>query len=274
MKTIGRRTLAVAVCGVVAGLVGCGGESPFAATSVNGSSIVLQGTVLNLVPAPAVGFTASSNGTDGTITVTVEGLEELTTTVNEDGEFVLRGLPEGSFTLLFEDMNGTPYGTLMFDAVLPNQELTISVEIVDGAVILMEEHRDGIGHAGLEIQGTIDEVPPDCAASGDLLFTIAGYPVVVRPLVTAIREGNTGLTACDLAAGDQVHVKGVWIAPEADMDAADQQVLAHEIKLQEETDEDGEKITICHKGKNTLTISVNAWPAHEAHGDTLGACGS
>jgi hypothetical protein len=273
MKVIRRMALAVAVCGVVAGLVGCGSESPFAATSVNGSSIVLQGTVLNLVPAPAVGFTASSNGTDGTITVTVEGLEELTTTVNADGEFVLRGLPEGSFTLVFEDMNGTPYGTLPFEAVLPNQELTISVEIVDGAVVLMEEYRNGIGHAELEIQGTIDSIgDPD--ENGDRVLMIDGFSVVVRPLVTAIRRDNTGITVEDLAVGDQVHVKGVWIVPAADMDAADQQVLAHEIKLQDEADLDGEKVTICHKGKNTLTISVDAWPAHEAHGDTLGACGS
>jgi hypothetical protein len=54
-----------------------------------------------------------------------------------------------------------------------------------------------------------------------------------------------------------------------------QEVLAHEIKLQrdEDDDDDGdEQVTICHKGKNTLSISPNAWPAHEAHGDTLGAC--
>lgn len=33
------------------------------------------------------------------------------------------------------------------------------------------------------------------------------------------------------------------------------------------------KILICHKGKNTLSIAPSAWPAHEAHGDTCGACG-
>jgi hypothetical protein len=38
------------------------------------------------------------------------------------------------------------------------------------------------------------------------------------------------------------------------------------------------KITICHvppgnpANKHTLTISVSAWPAHQAHGDTMGAC--
>ena len=32
------------------------------------------------------------------------------------------------------------------------------------------------------------------------------------------------------------------------------------------------KVTICHKGKNTITISINALPAHLDHGDTVGPC--
>ena len=34
----------------------------------------------------------------------------------------------------------------------------------------------------------------------------------------------------------------------------------------------GKKITICHKQKRTITVSVNAWPAHQRHGDTVGTC--
>jgi hypothetical protein len=34
----------------------------------------------------------------------------------------------------------------------------------------------------------------------------------------------------------------------------------------------GKKVTICHKQKNTITISVRAWPAHKRHGDSQGAC--
>jgi len=34
----------------------------------------------------------------------------------------------------------------------------------------------------------------------------------------------------------------------------------------------GKKVVICHKGKKTITVSVNAWPAHERHGDTKGPC--
>jgi hypothetical protein len=36
--------------------------------------------------------------------------------------------------------------------------------------------------------------------------------------------------------------------------------------------QDDRKIVICHKDTNTITISVNAWPAHQRHGDTEGEC--
>ena len=42
----------------------------------------------------------------------------------------------------------------------------------------------------------------------------------------------------------------------------------------------GAQITICHippgnpAARQTIRISPNAWPAHQAHGDTCGACGS
>ncbi len=159
MKLIKRLAVVSAVCAAAAGLVGCGGESPFAATSVNGSSIVLRGTVLNLVPALAAGFSTFSKSSDGVITVTVKEDDRITTTVDSEGEFVLRGLPEGSFTLLFEDGHGADLGSLYFEAVLPNQELIVSVELMNGTMVLVEEQRNGIGHAGLEIQGSIDHGP-------------------------------------------------------------------------------------------------------------------
>jgi hypothetical protein len=34
----------------------------------------------------------------------------------------------------------------------------------------------------------------------------------------------------------------------------------------------GTKVTLCHKGKNTITVSQNALKAHLAHGDTVGPC--
>jgi microcystin-dependent protein len=36
----------------------------------------------------------------------------------------------------------------------------------------------------------------------------------------------------------------------------------------------GKKVTICHKGKKTITVGKSAVPAHLRHGDTLGSCAS
>ena len=36
----------------------------------------------------------------------------------------------------------------------------------------------------------------------------------------------------------------------------------------------GKKVTVCHKGKKTISIAKSAWPAHQRHGDTLGTCAS
>ena len=32
------------------------------------------------------------------------------------------------------------------------------------------------------------------------------------------------------------------------------------------------KVTLCHKGKNTITVGAPAVPAHMGHGDELGPC--
>jgi major membrane immunogen (membrane-anchored lipoprotein) len=37
-------------------------------------------------------------------------------------------------------------------------------------------------------------------------------------------------------------------------------------------DGDGSKVTVCHKGKNTLSIDASALTAHLGHGDSEGAC--
>jgi hypothetical protein len=109
---------------------------------------------------------------------------------------------------------------------------------------------------------------------------VRGYHVLSRAAETSIRKGNRSLTLQDLEEGDRVHVRGVFEG---------QDVLAHEIKLQEEEDEEDDDasqsacnyrdpaksnhILICHKGK-TLSVAPDAWSGHAGHGDTCGPCGS
>ncbi len=200
----------------------------------------------------------------------------------KDGAFTLRGLPE-SFTLVFADENGKPVGEPMdFDGVKPNQEIDIVVAMVDGAVVLIEERRTGIDHegaSGIELEGTAQNIvidSPDDPMTGSL--EVDGYYVVTRAGGTSIRKGNQSLTLKDLDEGDQLHVRGVFEGED---------VFAYEIKLQEEEEDEEDEtlqescnvrdpqksnhILVCHKGR-TLSISPDAWPGHQAHGDTCGPC--
>jgi len=52
----------------------------------------------------------------------------------------------------------------------------------------------------------------------------------------------------------------------------EQRISALETLHSTETSGTNEKVTVCHKGKNTLSISANALSAHLNHGDTKGKC--
>lgn len=256
-------------------LGGCGGGSSGADTAEAPKTAVVIGKV-TLQTTAKVGEPMATLADP--IEVRVVGSDPLiSTTVGTDGSFTLRGLPEGSFTLEFFQ-GTTPLGTLTFREVAANQQITITVQLDGTDVVLMDEDRRGIGHAGVELQGLVENVIGlNVAPSGDSTFVIAGRTVIARPGVTAIREGMTRRSVEDVTAGKQVHVKGTTIEGSTS-------VLAYEIKLQNPTttsptDPTAEQqVTICHvppgnpSKRRTITIGASAWPAHQAHGDTEGAC--
>jgi len=209
----------VAVVAVLAlRLAACGGNP--AGPSAGG--VRLEGTVVGST------FGAASVRSTSAAAMTVVVLENpaITTTVGADGRFTLRGLPEGTFTLIFS--GGVEVGRLTFSEVKPNQALTVTVSLTGGSVTLIEERRNGIGHGDLEIEGRVEQVIVATTA-GDSRFVIAGKTVIARPGQTAIREGNRARSVTELLVGQQVHVKGVWLPATT---AAAQEVLAWEIKLQ------------------------------------------
>lgn len=215
------------------------------------------------------------------LTVSVlDGAIEVGSVDVENGSFTLRGLPEGTLTLVFKE-GSVEVDRLTIEGVKVNQQIVIVVELVNGEVNLLEETRNGIGHGDIEIEGTAQNIQVgDHPMTGSLV--VNGYTVVTRAAETTIRKGNRALTLDDLHNGDQVHVKGEF------EQAADgsSQVFAREIKLQveeeevEDTPQNGcsfedpskpGKILICHKGK-TLSVSPDAWSGHAVHGDGCGPC--
>jgi hypothetical protein len=226
------------MAGVLA-LAACGGPSDPSA----------QGVTLNgaLEGGEAELASGTSAGQPLAIVVTVEEDPSITTTVGADGTFSLRGLPDGSFTLVFT-RDGRVLARMVFDAVKPNQEITIRVALSSNgrSIVLLEEKRDGIGHGEVEIEGLVREVL-SLNPAGDSLFLIDGLNVVARAGQTSIREGNKRRTVNDVTVGRRVHVKGVWLESSS---GVGQVVLAHEITLQEgEGDDDGAQGCMISGGK-------------------------
>jgi hypothetical protein len=222
-----RSVICVVICALAAlALAACGG-SPSGPSSDQG--VTLNGRV----HGGPVAFVSAASGasSSATLTVTVVGTS-ISTTVTTDGTFTLRGLPEGSFTLEFFD-GATSLGTIDFTDVNANQEITITVLIEGSTITLLDQRRNGIGHGDLEIEGKVDAVVT-LDPTGESVFTIDGYMVVARPLETSIREGNQRRGVEDVTVGRKVHVKGTWETNAS----GGQQVLAHEIKLQDADDGD------------------------------------
>ena len=227
---LNRSTLAL-VLGMIT-LTACGGASSNPAGPSSPGVVTLNGSVVGSGGASssssASGAASTSTGLliPGALTVSVLESPAMTVTVGTDGSFTLRGLPTGSFTLVFA-RDGARIGTLSFTAVLPNQELNITLSVTGSSLVLLEEQRNGIGHGDLEIEGRVEQVLL-LSQTGDSRFIIHYRTVVARPGQTVIREGNTVRGPADLTVGRSVHVKGVWLPAEG----ATQPVLAYEIKIQ------------------------------------------
>jgi len=208
-----------------------------------------EGVVVRGVVQGAGTLRAASVGTASAATVTVSVVEapSISTTVGGDGSFTLRGLPDGRFTLVFK--NGTAeIGRLSFAEVKANQEITLTVQVSDAGVTLLEEQRNGIGHGDVEIEGNVGQIVAMNPA-GDSRFVINGRTVVARPGETAVREGNRSRNIEDVTEGRHVHVKGVWLP----MEGSVQPMLAHEIKLQ---GDQGEEIGAPGPGKSACAAGA------------------
>jgi len=267
-------------------VVSCGGSSP---TSPSQDGVNLSGQFVSDGRSPLALRAQSAKDLVG---VTVEVLDSdgndtgIRVAVSSNGSFTLRGLPEGAFTLIFRDESGNRIGRIRFKEVLPNQEISILVDLADdGTVSLLMEKRNGIGHGDVELEGMASDVQLEDGHANNGTLRVNGELVVSIGGETAIRKGNRRIDLEDVD-GNRVHVKGEWRM----VDGA-QGVFAREIKLQEEDDEDdrtdvgdkgvpecapdpekSNKILVCHKNKKTLSIGKSAWPGHYGHGDTCGKC--
>ncbi len=189
-------------------VVSCGGSSP---TSPSQDGVNLTGRFASDGRSPLALRAQSATDLAG---VTVEVLDSdgndtgIRVAVGSNGSFTLRGLPEGVFTLIFRDANGTRIGRIRFKEVMPNQQLSILVDLNDdGTVILLMEKRNGIGHGDVELEGMASDVQLEDGHANNGTLRVNDELVVSSGGETAIRKGNRRIDLEDVE-GKRVHVKG------------------------------------------------------------------
>lgn len=214
--------VAVSVAGLA--LASCGG-SP---TSPSGTSsgVSVEGVVLGL----ASGVTAQSDSTKAasdTITVTVKEDPSISVTVSGNGTFVLTGLPEGTFTLVFS-RNGTVLGEVTVTGATDGVKVKIVVQVSGVTIILVDlqmEHDNGGSdndankacmisggrtNDRIELEGSVASVN---GAGFELNVdgNRASGPVTVITNGASFKcNGNKGNSDCkaQVTAGAKVHVRG------------------------------------------------------------------
>jgi hypothetical protein len=201
MRCISVSLLSVAGLALVLAAAGCGSSSsvtgPEEAPVVATGAAVLQGTIVG------GGFAASS--LDGVTalccdgsgwTVRVEGTA-LSAAVDEEGEFILSGVPAGTVTLIFEGPGGT--AQLTVSGLLDGQVLSLQVHLSGGTATIASQE-PCTPTKDTKLTGTLESM------TGTQLV-IAGRPVDASQIRKVWRgSGRTRLE--NLQVGEKVKVWG------------------------------------------------------------------
>ncbi len=236
-------------------LVTCGTQDPFKkqaehtdsdehAATIMGRIVYTttnKGASIFAMKAHCPGITVSLNGSPAPIVF------------EEDCSFIVPHVaPSENIFMRMENSEQGTTGAIILQDVAEGQLVEILVELntnalniylVDSVCTTDEECDDGVGctvDTCDVVNGTCVHTPDDAACPDDHLF--CNGQEICDPIDGCISTGNPcpEHTACN-----------------------------------EETDtceSEAGKVTICHKGKRTISVGAPAVPAHLAHGDTLGPC--
>jgi hypothetical protein len=243
-----RRLLLTCVAVVAAALAsGCGGAGPSSPSA--GAGVEVQGVLLG----DGTAFVASSGRHPSAakaekVIVTVEGTT-ITAEVGADGTFVLKGVPSGTFTLVFK-VDGKEIGRIPVTAP-DGAEVKVVVRVEGGVLVLVEIKIDvqsppgspsptacvisgGKQGQGIELEGVVSSgtwqaftMRVNGERSGALVDVVAAS-ASFRCVGGAKTDTVDQCKAAVDAGGAKVHVRGTLTACTAQ--AA--QVTAAEVKVQ------------------------------------------
>jgi len=241
-----RRVLLPWVAAVVAAVAtgGCGGESPTAPSAAGG--VVVQGVVLGDGATFSAAAGAQTAAAARKLTVKVDGTT-LTVDVSANGTFQLKGIPSGTFTLVFL-ADGVEIGRVVVSAA-DGSEVKIVVQVKAAELVVVEikiespEPKDatassscvvngGKAGAGIELEGNVTS---GMAARFELAVSgRSSVPVVVNASSASFRCIGSAKTTSDAECkasvkfGAKVHVRGTL------MSCTTAEVTAIEVKVQKD----------------------------------------
>ncbi len=194
------------------GASGCG----HSATGPSGSGATISGTI---GAGTASGVRASGahgpvlNAQFTGLTVSVVGTGQ-SATVDQSDAFMLNNVPSGDVTLRFQGQGID--SSLTVRGIEANQDVTIAVAVIAGAVQLTQDTRQG---GPTTVSGLIDSIPSN--------QTVVVNGVTIRiDATTVIAQGSSILMFSDLTVGTRVSVSGT-------MDGAE--VVATRVDIQDAT---------------------------------------
>lgn len=227
----------------------CGGDSPSSPSGSGG--VAVQGVVLG----DGVSFAASSGAKPSSakaqkITVMVEGTT-ITAEVSANGTFELKGIPSGTFTLVFL-VDGAEIGRVVISAE-EGSEVKIVVQVKESVLVVVEIKVEGTGPVaspspaasacmlnggrvgqGIELEGDVSS--GTYAAFKMAVNGRAGTPVDVNASSASFRciGGAKSLTDVECKAsvkeGAKVHVRGTLMT----CTTSTAGVTAAEVKVQKD----------------------------------------
>jgi hypothetical protein len=238
--------IAVLFAAVIAGA--CGGESPSSPSATGG--VVVQGVVLGDSAALSASSGTPTNAAQNQkITVQVEGTS-ITAEVGANGTFELKGIPGGTFTLIFL-VDGVEIGRVVVTAE-EGSEVKVVVQVKDSTLVLVQIEVEGpeggpspspsaspatcivnggqIGR-GIELEGNVmsgDSQKFDMSAAG------ATKPVTVNAASASFvcignaKEPTDEECKASVKAPAKVHVRGTLMTCTTEK----AEVTASEVKVQ------------------------------------------
>ena len=220
----------VAVVGVVFA-AGCGGDSP-SSPSAGGTGVAVQGVVLG----DGASFTASSGAHSSSakgqkVTVKVDGTT-ITADVSANGTFVLKGIPSGTFTLVFM-VDGVEIGRVVVTAQ-DGAEVKIVVQVKDSVLLVVDIKIEspapggspspttcivngGTVGQGIELEGNVSSgsyASFEMAVNGEratALVTVSASSAAFR-CVGGAKAATDAECKLAVAPGAKVHVRGTLMS--------------------------------------------------------------